>query len=66
MALFDYLDLRNFHVEKDSLRFHRDSLLINYERNHCYEQCKDLVFPKEFIGDPILKPFISYPDMKTN
>ena len=66
IAIFDNLDLRNNQVEIDSLRYFRDSLLINYEQNDYIEQYKDLkLFFKEYIGEPILKPFISCPDMKT-
>ena len=33
IAIFDNLDLRKYHVGIDSLRYARDSLLINFERN---------------------------------
>ena len=42
IAIFDNLDLRKYHVEKDSLRYPRDDLLINYEQNDYNEQYKDL------------------------
>ena len=39
---------------------------MNYEENDYFEQYKDLkLFFKEYIGEPILSPFIIYPDMKT-
>ena len=38
ISVFDYLDLRKYHVEIDSLRDPRDSLLINYEQNDYIEQ----------------------------
>ena len=39
---------------------------MNYEKNDYIEQCKDLeLFFKEYIGEKIMTPFISYPDMKT-
>ena len=42
------------------------SFFINYEENAYIEQYKDLkLLFKEYIGEPILKPFISHPDMKT-
>ena len=61
-AIFDNLDL---HVEIDGQRYPRDSVPVNYEENDYIEQKKDskLIF-KEYIGEPILKPFISNPDMK--
>ena len=64
-ARFNNPDLRKYHVETDSLRHPRDSLLINYEQNDYIEQ-KDLeLIFKEYIGEPILNSFISFPDMKT-
>ena len=53
-------------MEIDSIRYLGDCLLINYERNDCIKHYKDIkLFFKEYIGEPILNPFISYPDMKT-
>ena len=50
----------------DSFRHPRDSFLINYEQNDYIGQYKDLkILFEEYIGEPILSPFISHPDMKT-
>ena len=39
---------------------------MNYEQNDNIEQYKDLkLFLKEFVGEQLMSPFISYPDMKT-
>ena len=39
---------------------------MNYEQKEYIEQYKDLkLFFKEYIGEQLLSPFISYPDMKT-
>ena len=39
---------------------------MNYEQNHYIEQYRDLkLFFKEYIGEQLMSPFISYPDMKT-
>ena len=39
---------------------------MNYEEKNYIEQYRDLkIFFKEYIGEPILSPFILYPDMKT-
>ena len=66
IAIFDNLDLRKYYVEIDSIRYPRDSVLINYEEKDYIQQKKDLkkCF-KEYIGEPLLNPLISYPDMKT-
>ena len=39
---------------------------MNYEQNDYIEQYKNLKkFFKEYIGEQLMNPFISYPDMKT-
>ena len=40
-AIFDHLNLRNYYVEIDSIRYPRDSLLINYEEDDFIEQYKN-------------------------
>ena len=66
IAIFDNLDLRKYFIEIDGLRYPRDSVLINYEENDYNQQYKDLkLFYREYIGEPILNPLVSYPDMKT-
>ena len=66
IAIFDNLDLRKYYVEIDSVRYPRDDVLVNYEENDYNQQYKDLnFFFKDYIGEPILNPLISYPDMKT-
>ena len=65
IAIFDNLDLRKYLVGMDNLRYPRDSLLKNYEQNEYSEQYKYLkLFFKEYITEPVLSPFESYPDMK--
>ena len=65
VAIFDNLDLRKYYIEIDGQRYPRDSSLMNYEKNDYIEQYKDLkLFSKEYIGEQLLSPFISYPDMK--
>ena len=67
IAIFDNLDRRKYHVEIDSLRHPRDILLIIFEQKDYIEQYKDLkLFFEEYIGELILNPFITYPDMETN
>ena len=39
---------------------------MNYEQNDYIEHYRNLkLFFKEYIGEQLLSPFISYPDMKT-
>ena len=66
IAIFDNHNLLKYYVEIDSVRYPRDSVLLNYEQNDYIEQYKDLkLFFKEYIGEELMSPFISYPDMKT-
>ena len=66
VAIFDNLDLRKYYIEIDGQRYPRDSSLMNYGQNDYIEQYKGLkLFFKEYIGEQLLSPFISYPDMKT-
>ena len=66
IAIFDNLNLQKNYVEIDSVRYPRDSVLVNYEQNDYIENFEDLkLFFKEFIGEQLMSPFISHPDMKT-
>ena len=66
IAIFDNLNLQKYYVEIDSVRYPRDSTLVNYEQNVYIEQNKDLkLFFIHYIGEELMSPFISYPDMKT-
>ena len=64
-AIFDNLDLRKHSVQID-VNDILDSSLENYEENDYFELYRDLkLLFEEFIGEPLLNPFLSYPDMKT-
>ena len=66
ITVFDNMDIRKYYVEIDGQRYPRDSVLINYEENDFIQQYKDLkLFYREYIGEPISNPFISYTDVKT-
>ena len=65
-GIFDNLGFRKYYVEIDGQRYPRDSVLINYDENDNIQQYKDIkLFFREYIGEPIINPLISYPDMKT-
>ena len=66
VSIFDKLDLRKYYIEIDGQRYPRDSSLMNYEQNDYIGQYRDLkLIFKEYIGEELMSPFISYPDMKT-
>ena len=65
-AIFDHPNLRKYYVELDDERYPRDSLLMNYGQNYYFEQYKILnLYFEEYVGEPTLSLFISYPDMET-
>ena len=66
LAIFDNLDLQKSFVEIDGQRYPRDSSTMIHEDTDYIEQYKDIkLFFREHIGEPILNPLLSYPDMKT-
>ena len=66
IAMFDNLNLQKSYVEIDSVRYARDSVLVNYEQNDDIKLYKDLKFIfKEYIVEEMMSPFISYAEMKT-
>ena len=66
VAIFDKLDLRKYYIEIDGQRHPRDSSCMIYDQNDYTEQYKDIkILFKENIGEELMGPVISYPDMKT-
>ena len=66
ISRFDNLNVRKYFVEIDSIRYPRDGVLTNYNENDYTDQYKDLkLFYKEYVGEELLSPFVSYPDMKS-
>ena len=48
------------------MRFSRHSVLLNYGINDYIDKYRDpKLFYKEYVGEALMSPFISYPDMKT-
>ena len=66
ISVFDHLDVTKYFIEIDGVRYPRDAVLTNYNQNDHLDQYKDIkLFYKEYVGEELLNPFISYPDMKT-
>ena len=66
IAIFDNPNLQKYYVEIDSVSYPRDTVLINYEQNDYIEPSKDLKFYfKEYNGEELMSPLLSYSDMKT-
>ena len=66
VSRFDNINVRKYFVEIDSVRYPRVGVLTNYPENDYIDQHKDLkLFFKEYDGEELLNPFISYPEIKT-
>ena len=65
ISRFDNINVRKYFIEIDGQRYPRDSALTDYTLNDYVDQYRDLkLFYKEYIGEELLSPFVSYPDMK--
>ena len=64
-AIFDNNHVTKYVVEIDGVRYPKDGVLINFEEYSYLDQYRDLkFFHKEYVGEVLLQPYISYPDMK--
>ena len=64
-AIFDSNHVTKYFVEIDGVRYPKDGVLIIFEENSYLDQYRDLkIFYKEYVGEEILQPYITYPDMK--
>ena len=65
-AVFDHVDIKRYFVERDGVRYPKDPVETNFPDNKYLDQYRDLkLFYKEYNGESLLHPFISYLDMKT-
>ena len=64
-AIFDDNHVTKYFVEIDGVRYPKDGVLIKFKENSYLNQYRDLkLFYKEYVGEELLQPYISYPDMK--
>ena len=60
-AVFDTNHVTKYFVEIDGVRYPKDGVLTNFEENSYLDQYRDLkLFTKEYIGEDLLQPYISY------
>ena len=65
-AIFDNLAVRKYHVEIDGIRYPKDAVDVDYDANKYLDQYRDIeLFFKEYVREPLLNPFISYPDVRS-
>ena len=64
-AIFDHVNVRKYYSEIDGIRYPKNPVMVNFEENIYPEQYKDLkLFYKEYIGESMLNPIITYDKMK--
>ena len=65
IALFDHVIVEKYFAEIDGYRYPKDADLKNFPENDYIDQYRDLkLFYKEYVGEELMNPFISYIDMK--
>ena len=64
-AIFDNNHVTKYFVEIDGIRYPKDGVLLNFEENSNLDQYRDIkLFYKDYVGEELLQPFITFPDMK--
>ena len=64
-SIIDNNNVTKYFVEIDGVRYPKDGVLTKFEQNSYLDQYRDLkLFYKEYIGEELLQPYISYSDMK--
>ena len=58
--------MKKYFFEIDGFRYPKESVITNFSENDFLDQYRDLKsFYQEYVGEPLMSPFISYIDMKT-
>ena len=64
-SIFDDVEVRKYYSEIDGVRYPKNPVMVNFAENNYLEQYRDLkIFYKEYVGDQLLSPIISYDKMK--
>ena len=65
IGIFDNCDVTKYFAEMDGYRYPKESIISNFSENDYLDQYRDLKsFYQEYVGEPLLNPFVSYIDMK--
>ena len=65
VSIFDHVDVTKYFVEIDGYRYPKESGITKFSENDYLDQYRDLKsFHKEYLGEELMNPFISYIDMK--
>ena len=64
-SIFDDVEVRKYYSEVDGARYPKNPVMINFAENNYLEQYRDLkLFYKEYVGESMLSPIITYDKMK--
>ena len=64
-AIFDNNHVTKYFVEIDGVRYPKDGVIIIFEENSYLDQYGGLkLFYKDYVGEELMQPYISYLDMK--
>ena len=67
ITIFDNVDVKKYFAEIDGHRHPKDAVLTYFSQNSYLDQYRDVkLFYKEYVGETLMSPFISYSDMKKN
>ena len=64
-ATFNTIHVTKYFVEIGGVRYPNDGVLTNFEGNSYLDQYRDIKsFNKQYVGEELLQPYISYRHMK--
>ena len=64
-SIFEDVEVRKYYSEIDGVRYPKNPVMVNFAENNYLEQYRDIkLFYKEYVGEPMLNPIISYDKMK--
>ena len=65
-AFFYQVEVRKYYSEIDGIRYPKTPVMVIHEENKYFEHYKDIkLFYKEYVGDQLLSPIITYDKTKT-
>ena len=65
-AIFDDGKVRKYYSEIDGVRYPKNPIMTNFDENNYLDQYRDIkLFYKEYDGESMLNPLISYDKMKS-
>ena len=64
-SIFDTNHVIKYFVKIDGVRYNKDGVSTNFAEKSYLDQYRDLkLFYKEYVGEELFQPYISYPEMK--